>query len=273
MPFIVSKFGGTSLANGERLMRAAAIVQEDPRRRLIVVSAPGKRDGTDLKITDRLIALHKNKSERLFDSIAERFFELAEAAGVGIEAEIKKIKKKIFAGADERYTVSRGEWLTAFIMAGALGFEMCDARDVILFEGGAWSHESYRRIQKRFSKGRGMVVPGFYGAEKNGKICLFPRGGGDITGAICAAAIQSLVYENWTDVDGVYEEDPAQNPEARKMDTMTFSDMRSLFEKGAHVLHPESLAPVWEKRVPVRVKNTFRPQETGTLLLPDEGFL
>ena len=268
MPFVVSKFGGTSLCSGEMFLRVRDIVKENPNRRIVVVSAPGKRDRSDTKVTDLLLLLSENRSRRLFNVLEDRLLSIADTLQTDIGNEIEKIRKAVFSLADEAEIVSRGEWLSGIIMSRLLGFHFLDAADAILFSGSETDGKTYEKIRNAFSEHGGLVIPGFYGRDEKGRIRLFPRGGSDITGAIAAKAIGAELYENWTDVNGVYDKNPAEYRDAKKISEMTFSEMKRLADEGACVLHPDSLAPVREAGIPVRVKNTFNPGETGTLIRP-----
>lgn len=267
MPFIVSKFGGTSLCSGEMFLRAAALVKENPERRIVVASAPGKRFSSDMKVTDLLIGLWENKSERLLSLLEERFLAISEVTRTDLGKELAHIRRLVLKGADRALLVSRGEWLSAKILAQMTGFRFLDAAQAIRFSRGA-VHESttYALIRNAFSNSPGLVLPGFYGADERGEVCLFPRGGSDITGALAAAAVGAALYENWTDVNGVYERDPAEFPDAGLLSELTFDEMQRLCDAGACVLHPDSLLPVRRAGIPVRVKNTFFPGKNGTLI-------
>ncbi|MBQ5771106.1 MAG: hypothetical protein IIW08_08020 [Clostridia bacterium] len=266
MPFIVSKFGGTSLCSGEMFLRVRDIVRENGERKIIVVSAPGKRFSSDMKVTDILINLSENKSERLFSLLKDRFLSVADALEIDIDSKLAQIKKLVFSGADRAEIVSRGEWLSAYIMARLLGFHFLDAKDAIRFSGNEIAKITFQNIQSAYKKHGNIVLPGFYGADESGNIRLFPRGGSDISGAIAAKAVGARLYENWTDVNGVFDKDPAKYTDAELLSEMSFSDMRRLSESGACVLHPDSLLPVMEAGICVRVRNTFRPEEKGTLI-------
>ena len=271
MPFIVSKFGGTSLCSGEMFLRVRDIVKSDPARRIVVVSAPGKRSDTDMKITDLLLRLHEEKNISLFYALEERFLEIAEKVRLNIDHELLSIRQDVLEGESREYVVSRGEWLSAKIMAGCLGYPFLDAKDLVSFSGGHINEITYANIEKAFDQYGKIVLPGFYGADETGSVRLFPRGGSDITGAIAAAAVNADKYENWTDVDGVYDSDPNKNPDAKLLSDISFDEMRSLCNRGAFVLHPESLEPVMRSGICVEVRNTKKPHKSGTLIRPEHA--
>ena len=127
MPVFVSKFGGTSLSTGERFLNVLNIVRENPDRRFIVVSAPGKRFKRDDKITDLLLECSKNQNRSDFDEIRHRFLRISECAGVSVKDELDECEEKIFSGASEAYAASRGEYLSAKIFSMMGGFHFLDA--------------------------------------------------------------------------------------------------------------------------------------------------
>ncbi|MBQ6716176.1 MAG: hypothetical protein IJN21_06620 [Clostridia bacterium] len=118
------------------------------------------------------------------------------------------------------------------------------------------------QVQKR------IVMPGFYGADEHGKICLFPRGGSDTTGALAAFCIDADAYENWTDVDGVFRSDPALCPSQKPIDRLSYDETGLILDAGAAVLHPDCLYWARKKSTPIIVKNSFRPQLPGTRIGP-----
>lgn len=122
---------------------------------------------------------------------------------------------------------------------------------------------------RKLSNRERAVVPGFYGRKKDGSIRTFSRGGSDITGSIVARATKSDLYENWTDVDGFLMADPRIVPEAKVIETVTYSELRELAYMGATVLHEDSIFPVRKARIPIHVRNTNKPEAKGTLIVPD----
>lgn len=166
----VVKFGGTSLASAAQIKKAVEIIKADDQRQAVVLSAPGKRDSQDIKITDLLINTHKLRSAGedylpTFTQIRSRFVELVELleVTVDIEVELDNIQQKIEAGTTLDYVESRGEYLNGLIISKVLDAEFVDAADVVrLTADGRVDPESYELIGKRLSKASGrFVVPGF----------------------------------------------------------------------------------------------------------------
>jgi aspartate kinase len=271
----VVKFGGTSLASAAQIKKAVEIIQADGQRQAVVLSAPGKRDSQDIKITDLLINTHKLKTAGedylpTFTKIRTRFVELSELleVNVNIEAELDAIQQKIEAGTTLDYVESRGEYLNSLIISKVLGAEFVDGADVIrLTADGRVDPESYELINKRLANATGrFVVPGFFGTGPDGEIKSFSRGGSDITGAIVARGVNADVYENWTDVSGILQADPRIVAEAQPIPEITYTEVRELASCGASVFHEEAIAPVRDAGIPINVKNTNSPTDSGTMI-------
>lgn len=260
---LVCKFGGTSLADEGCIRRAADIINSDPRRRCIVVSAPGRTGNNSNKITDLLINASRGDSNALIE-INERFFQISSSLGIkSIEKHLKTMGGYISRGRDA--AASRGEWLCAKIISEYLDLPFVDAADVIHFSGKNVDIPlTYACLQKRCKSG--AVIPGFYGSDLSGNIVTFPRGGSDVTGALAAAALNAETYENWTDVSGIYTADPSLVPAARPVPRMDYSKALMLTMSGASVLHFSAIAPVREKSISILIKNTFAPSDKGTLI-------
>ncbi len=265
MPFIVCKFGGSSLATGDRFLSVRDIVRSDPSRRAIVVSAPGRRSGTDEKVTDLLIRHFETGDGAAWRAVEARFLEIGETIGQDAAPLLRETREAILRKASAAFAAGRGEYLSARLLAQLLGFRFIDAADCVRFsEYGAFDRAATRREMLHCLCGEPFVLPGFYGADAANRAFVFPRGGGDITGALVAASLGADVYENWTDVDGVYDRDPAVDPRARRQRRLTYDQMEALAAAGANVLHPDSLRPAREKGIPLHVRSSFLPQACGT---------
>ncbi|HEO72239.1 MAG TPA: aspartate kinase [Candidatus Hydrogenedentes bacterium] len=273
---ITCKFGGSSLADTACVRQAEAIIRGDSRRRFIVPSAPGKRTPDDKKITDLLYAWHSLARQGLDPSepaeiIRQRFAELASALGVrfAIESYLDEITQK--AGNDETpdYMASRGEFLNAHLLAELLDATFVEPADCILFDDeGRLDPATYDLLSPQLEGDGLFVVPGFYGALPDGRIRTFSRGGSDITGAIVARASKSELYENWTDVSGFRMADPGIVKDARRMPEVTYKELRELSYMGAKVLHDEAIYPVLKPGIPIHIRNSKKPDEPGTLIVP-----
>ena len=278
---VVAKFGGSSVADADQIRKIAAIVQADPRRRFVVVSAPGKRTEKDKKITDLLYLCHSLGEQGLdasapFAIIKERYLGIAAALNVpGAWEWLRDIGQQINAGAAKDWVASRGEYLCGRIVAEFLGAEFIDAAECgIRFGADGRFHpgESYGRLGERLSlvpEGAIAVIPGFYGQDVRGQIKCFSRGGSDVTGAIVARAVHAAVYENWTDVSGLLMADPRLVPNPAAIAEITYREQRELSYMGATVLHDEAVFPVREAGIPIHIKNTNAPEDPGTRIVTE----
>ena len=274
MNMIAAKFGGTSLADADAFRRVAAIVQDQPERRYIVPSAPGKREQSDIKVTDLLLACHKAATagcrfEGAWNQLRARFLAIADSLGLSLDMEdtLTEIKERMPAESAD-WAASRGEMLCGRMLADYLQFAFIDPVDTIRFsaEGQFLPMETGALLRRKLSGVRRAVVPGFYGGDELGKTHVFSRGGSDITGALVAQAVNADVYENWTDVCGVRMADPRVIPDARFIDAMTYRELKEMARMGASVLHEDALSPVREAGIPLNIRNTFEPTHPGTLI-------
>ena len=210
---IVSKFGGSSVADDNQIRKVKAILESDERRRIAVVSAPGKRNKEDQKITDLLYKcnsmVQKGQTCRpVFNEISKRFVQIAQKLhidDVKISEKLDDIRCMIDAGRGADYAASRGEYLSALIISEFLGWEFLDAQDVIVINQDSTVNEAtYKKLAEKLDPEKNYVIPGFYGETEQGVLKTFTRGGSDITGSIVARAVNAELYENWTDVSGTY---------------------------------------------------------------------
>ncbi|MCP4643263.1 MAG: aspartate kinase [bacterium] len=277
MSSITCKFGGSSLADTAAFHRVRNIIDANPNRRFIVPSAPGKRSKEDKKVTDLLYAWHNLAMEGLDASeprgiIEKRFSELA--AELKVEFDIKslldEIADQVAEYTEPDYMASRGEHLNGLLMAAVLDAIYVEPADCIKFdEEGDLDPKTYDLLAGRLSGPGRFVVPGFYGSLPDGRVKTFSRGGSDVTGSIVARASGSALYENWTDVSGFRITDPSMVPEAKRIDEITYQELRELSYMGAKVLHDEAIFPVREPGIPINIRNTNDPDDPGTIIVPE----
>lgn len=272
----VVKFGGSSLASAKQFEKVGAIIKAETSRRFVVPSAPGKRYKQDTKVTDMLYGCYalaeadKDFSNEL-RQIKERYQEIIDGLGLtlSLDAEFAKIENNFRAHAGKDYAASRGEYLNGIVMAQYLGYEFVDAAEVILFkENGEFDdYHTNEVLGDRLKNMPNAVVPGFYGANPDGSVRTFSRGGSDITGSIVAKAVHADVYENWTDVSGFLIADPNIIPNPEKIETITYRELRELSYMGASVLHEEAIFPVRSEGIPINIRNTNEPDNSGTWIV------
>ena len=277
MSLKVLKFGGSSLADAEHFRAVAEIVKSEPERRYVVASAPGKRSSADVKVTDMLyecyeLAVNDEDITEIFDQIKKRYTDIIDDLGIDLDLSevFEKIKSSIAHNAGRDYVASRGEYLNAMILAKYLDFDFVDAKKVIFFkEDGSFDSERTNDVMRTYLKNHGYaVLPGFYGSMPNGTIKTFSRGGSDITGSIVARAVSATVYENWTDVSGFLMADPRIIDNPKGIDVITYKELRELSYMGATVLHEDAIFPVRYSKIPINIRNTNRPEDKGTFIVP-----
>ena len=271
----VLKFGGSSLADARQFAKVKSIVEADPARRVVIVSAPGKRFSGDHKITDLLYlcAAHIKygvSCEDIFAMIRDRYNEIIAECGlhISLDKEFDALWDKMKNGISQDELASRGEYFSARLMAEYLGYEFVDAARWIKFkfDGTVDQDASYAALRS-LAEDRKVVIPGFYGVMPDGHIRTFSRGGSDITGALAAAALDADVYENWTDVSGILMADPRIVPDPLPIERITYNELRELSFVGAQVLHEGTVFPVREKNIPLNIRNTNDPDHPGTLIM------
>lgn len=271
------KFGGTSMADGNVIINVKNIIDADSQRKFIVVSAPGKRYSGDVKVTDLLLKCHSEvmrggNVKAAFAAVRARFVSLVRELNIAfdINSVLDETEALIESERSEDFTASRGEYLSARIMAAVLGASFIDAKDVIFFDanGALDGKKSYKAVADALKDCDRAVFPGFYGCGVDGRVKTFSRGGSDISGAIVARAVNASLYENWTDVSGFLACDPRIVDSPKRIKTISYKELRELSYMGANVLHADSIFPVRSANIPIQIKNTFRPEDEGTSILP-----
>ena len=294
----VCKFGGSSLADAAQVDKVCDIMAADRERRVVVVSAPGKRNKADTKVTDMLIscaerALEDLDVERDIEAILERYSSIARDLGLDdtlaadIEADLRArvASDKSDKGAFIDLLKAAGEdnsaklVTAAFRGRGVSATYLNPAKAGMLLEGEpgdatlcdvsyGFLHDSIERVMWQPDNPI-VVFPGFFGVNRDGKIATFPRGGSDISGAILAAAMKAECYENFTDVDTVYAVDPRVVPDVKHgISEMTYREMRELAYAGFGVFHDEAVMPAFRAGIPINIRNTNHPDLPGTWILP-----
>lgn len=289
----VSKFGGSSLKDAGQFAKVKKIIFSKEDRDVIVVSAPGRRFKEDTKVTDELIALSDKNSkiedlEKIIKSLEEelaaqrayrdtqlekiekRFSDIAEDLKLEEfwDEELKFVFDQIKSSNNKDFIVSRGEFLNAKLLSKYLDYDFIDAKDIIIFdeEGQVDLKKSREAIRIHIGDNQKAVVPGFYGSDNNGDIVTFTRGGSDYTGSLIAYALDSKVYENWTDVNGIMTSDPNKDPNAKTIDKLNFKELKEIIDKGAQVYQGDAIKPVEEKNITIKILNTNNPRNHGTVI-------
>lgn len=278
----VVKFGGSSVADANQIKKVKEILYSEDSRKYCVVSAAGKRNNDDEKITDLLISAFEyksdeNKQDEILNKVYNRYKNIIDELNINfdLDAEFSNIKKIAKTETKVDYLASRGEYLSAKIIALYVDGIFLDMENLIIFDDDRKvnyeiSYENINREINNIEKVNNnpkIVIPGFYGSDKTGNIITFSRGGSDITGALVSRAMEVEVYENWTDVSGVMFEDPRLVKDAKPIEYITYAELRELSYMGASVLHEETLYPVSKAGIPVHILNTNRPNDKGTMIV------
>ena len=271
----VAKFGGSSVADGIQLTKTKQIIEADPERKYIVVSAPGKRFDGDSKITDLLYlckthAEHNLPYDQLFQVIADRFMavQLNLDIDVNLHEHFDLIKENLKKGCTADYIASRGEYLNAVLIAAFLGYDFVDAEGLIQFDhkGRLLQKETDESLRAELEKHERAVIPGFYGTGPDGEIKTFSRGGSDVTGSLVARAVGADIYENWTDVSGFLMADPRIVKNPKPIHKISYLELRELSYMGASVLHEDAIFPARMANIPINIRNTNKPEDPGTII-------
>ena len=286
----VTKFGGSSLASATQLKKVLDIIKDDPERKFVVVSAPGKRNAEDTKVTDALIRYYKEFTTdkdvtQTQQWIIERYRDITEELGLK-ETIIQEIAEDIYdltnlpkKGNPFTYDafLAAGENNNAKLIAAYFNQNDLEARYIHPKEAGLTVTaepsnarilpSSYDKIEELKDLNEVVVIPGFFGVTQNGDICTFSRGGSDITGSIIAAGVKADLYENFTDVDGIFAAHPGIIKHPHSIPELTYKEMRELAYAGFSVLHDEALVPAYRGKIPLVIKNTNNPEHPGTRIV------
>jgi aspartate kinase len=289
----VVKFGGTSLANGSQVKKIVDIVASDNQRKIVVVSAPGKRFDGDTKVTELLsryaeeAILGNNSDSELLDEIVDRYRQIAEYFNLKASV-VDKISSQLADINSRHYPSYRylraafkasGELLNAQLIAQILNENKIRAKFIdpkaagIIVSGkpdnAAIMPSSYEKISKltELAEKYVLVIPGFFGYTENDRVATFANGGSDITGAIVARGVGADLYENFTDVNSVCAADPSIVENAKPIEQLSFNEMRELSYTGFDVFHDEAIVPAMQANIRINIKNTNDPSAPGTMVV------
>ncbi|MED3573963.1 aspartate kinase [Cytobacillus praedii] len=288
----VVKFGGSSLASGKQIEKVFQIVQSDPQRKVIVVSAPGKRFSADDKVTDLLIecaeqCLLNNDPLELIKMVIERYSSIAVELQLPSEV-VKEIEDDLtsrLAGDRSKpkqfvdFVKASGEdnhakLVAAYFQKQGVEAHYVNPKDAGLFVSADPGNaqvllESYELLYSLRKRSGLLIFPGFFGYSKEGDVYTFSRSGSDVTGSILANGLKADLYENFTDVDAVYSVNPSIVSQPKEVKELTYREMRELSYAGFTVLHDEALVPAFKAGIPVQIKNTNNPSAPGTRIVSE----
>jgi len=292
------KFGGSSVASAERIKHIIdLILLTDRTRKYAVFSTFGKKDSNDIKITDQLeqiAAQFYNTGEypkERVEKIRNKYYTETQALGLDTNfldkqfEELERIIKNKLEPFDRYYSaiVAQGERLFVSIPAEYLKSRGLNAVAVYPEKCGLITDSNYRNatvlpgalanVKKYITaiKADFICFPGFYAVDKNGDFTTFRRGGSDFTGALLSNALDVELYENFTDVNGILRVDPTlfkdEDITVETIEIISYREVRELAYGGAKVIHSGTLKPLSEKKIPLRIRNTFDIANPGTLVV------
>ncbi|WP_075878012.1 aspartate kinase [Merdibacter massiliensis] len=274
----ITKFGGSSLANAQQFQKVKHIIESDPSRRFVVVSAVGRANKHDNKVTDLLYLCQAHMQyhvdcSNVYEMIRQRYIQIRNDLHLHfpIERELDALWNQMKTAISVDELVSRGEYFTARLMAEYLGYAFVDAKDVIRFRyDGSIDYDFCEKSLQRLARNnQPFVMPGFYGSAPDGRIRVMTRGGSDITGSILAKCLHADLYENWTDVSGFLMADPRIVRNPRPIRKITYNELRELSYMGASVLHEDAIFPILDSNIPINILNTNDPDNPGTIIVSE----
>lgn len=291
---IVMKFGGSSVANAERIKHVASIIKAYKEQRpVVVLSAMGDTtdhllEAADLAVSGKVdvagvAKLHEDTAAELginIETIRALLDELKQLlTGISMLKEISKRSRD--------YLVSFGERMSVRMMAAYLKSEEIDAKFYDAWDVGFVSDSNYMSAElldevwenipqhlTAYKEGKDSAIPivtGFIAKDKNGIITTLGRGGSDLTATMIGAAMKADEVQTWKDVDGILTTDPRVVKEAKPVPEVTYEEAQELAMFGSQVLHPRSMLPVRKSGTPVRVKNSYNISSPGTLIVENHA--
>jgi len=294
----VLKFGGTSVANAENIQKATLVVKNSGyNRSVVIVSALS--GVTDLLIKTGTIASEGNElykqhlielEKKHIDTVRNLLPVTSQSACLSLVKthfnELEDICEGVYrlkelSGRTKDRVVSYGELLSSKIISAyfsslSMEHEWIDSRQVITtnshFGHATVDFESTNQhIRKaiQFSGSRLFIAPGFIASDSKGQTTTLGRGGSDYTAAIFAAAINAETLEIWTDVSGMMTADPRWVSNAKPIPHISYKEAMELSHFGAKVIYPPTIQPAMQKNIPIWIKNTFKPEDYGTLIESD----
>ncbi len=298
----VLKFGGSSLADADRFLRAADIIANNAQQEevAVVLSAPGKTTNKLVAViegalrngdADLQIAEIENSFSQLFSDIKSELPNLdGTAFDEQVDVSLAQLRQYVQGiallgmcpnNANARI-ISKGERISIKLMQAVLQAKGQEASliDPVKYLVASGDHleamvdvdASTLNFKKEpLPKGHVNIMPGFTAGNNKGELVTLGRNGSDYSAAVLAACLRADCCEIWTDVDGVYNCDPRLVDDARLLKSLSYQEAMELSYFGASVLHPKTIAPIAQFHIPCLIKNSFNPQGAGTLIGQDTG--
>ncbi|MCR9987797.1 bifunctional aspartate kinase/homoserine dehydrogenase I [Vibrio antiquarius] len=298
----VLKFGGSSLADADRFLRAADIIANNAQQEevAVVLSAPGKTTNKLVAVIEG--ALRNGEAELQIKELDESFktlFTQIQAVLPNIDGSAFDNQVKTSLSQLRQFVhginllgmcpnnvnariISKGERVSIQLMKAVLEAKgqqasLIDPVEYLYAQGDHLeamvdvdiSTQNFR--QKPLPQGHVNIMPGFTAGNEKGELVTLGRNGSDYSAAVLAACLRADCCEIWTDVDGVYNCDPRLVEDARLLKSLSYQEAMELSYFGASVLHPKTIAPIAQFHIPCLIKNSFNPQGAGTLIGQDTG--
>lgn len=298
------KFGGSSVADGERIRDVAKLIKAQPKSKAVVVSAMGGVTDSLMEIANSVVNLSSATVEREVDGFC-RELSVKQRKAIMAAVSNKRVRGSVLSDSlalidrlrvallgvgyledlsprSMDYIVSFGERLNSKLVSAALS--SINVKSVALTgqEAGLLTDSCFGRARPNHSKskkcvaevlgklikaGTVPVVTGFIAADDKARITTLGRGGSDYTASLLGKYLKAKEVQIWTDVDGILSTDPRLVPHAKLIPTLSYSEAMDLAYYGAKVIHSKMIEPAMKSRIPVRVKNTFNPECEGTLIV------
>ncbi|MCR9884287.1 bifunctional aspartate kinase/homoserine dehydrogenase I [Vibrio alginolyticus] len=298
----VLKFGGSSLADADRFLRAADIIANNAQQEevAVVLSAPGKTTNKLVAVIEG--ALRNGEAELQIKELEESFktlFTQIQAVLPNIDGSAFDNQVKTSLSQLRQFVhginllgmcpnnvnariISKGERVSIQLMKAVLEAKgqpahLIDPVEYLYAKGDHLeamvdvevSTQNFR--QNPLPQGHVNIMPGFTAGNEKGELVTLGRNGSDYSAAVLAACLRADCCEIWTDVDGVYNCDPRLVEDARLLKSLSYQEAMELSYFGASVLHPKTIAPIAQFHIPCLIKNSFNPQGAGTLIGQDTG--
>jgi aspartate kinase len=305
---VVLKFGGTSVANGERIVGAAKLVlAEKAKEKVVVVSAMSKVTDRLINIARAVVDLPNSVVEKEVDVFC-RELSMQQRQAIMVAVTDKKLRGEVLSKSLELidqlkvallgvgyledlslrsldYIESFGERLNILVMSGALNSLGVKSVPLTGYEAGIITDSCFGRARPIHAKSTKLVkenvgkilpkcvpvVAGFIGGDEKARITTLGRGGSDYTASLLGRYLDAEEVQIWTDVDGILTTDPKMVPTAKLIPTLSYAEAMDLAYYGAKVIHSKMIEPAMTSNIPVRVLNTFNPTCKGTLIVKKQN--
>jgi len=298
--FRVHKFGGSSVADADCMIRVARILEDDAEPQLAVVLS-ACRGVTDVLLTLVDHAARQQDTDRALQSLRDRHLAIAqtllrapEAYVAGLDTDIRDIAgilttvrltrspsavlRDVIAGFGELWS---SRLFSRFLTERALRpgrVEWLDARDLIEVDHGPlgpsvrWESSRAKAAQLMPRDGAAtLIIPGFVARDADGLQVTLGRNGSDFSASIVAALVDARDIHIWTDVDGILSADPRRVPDATLVASLSYHEAMELAYFGARVVHPQTMTPAVAREIPIWIRNTFRPSAPGSVIRATPG--